>query len=145
MTERRDCAVGERDNGLGGAEQLKKEEKVNKREVGGFYEEAAALFLSKKGVRILERNYRCRQGEIDLIGLDGEYLVFFEIKYRKDEAAGLPEEAVNSAKRRRICGAAKYFLYLNGYGESIPIRFDVIAICQSRVRWYQNAFDYIGK
>ncbi len=98
MTERRDCAVGERDNGLGGAEQLKKEEKVNKREVGGFYEEAAALFLSKKGVRILERNYRCRQGEIDLIGLDGEYLVFFEVKYRKDEEAGLPAEAVNSAQ-----------------------------------------------
>ena len=50
---------------------------MNKREIGAAYEEAAAVFLEKKGVRILERNFRCRQGEIDLIGRDGEYLVFF--------------------------------------------------------------------
>ena len=67
---------------------------MNKREVGAAYEEAAAVFLEKNGVRILERNFRCRQGEIDLIGRDGEYLVFFEVKYRKNADAGLPAEAV---------------------------------------------------
>ncbi len=56
---------------------------MNKREIGAAYEEAAAVFLEKKGVRILERNFRCRQGEIDLIGRDGEYLVFFEVKSGK--------------------------------------------------------------
>ena len=66
---------------------------MNKREVGAAYEEAAAVFLEKNGVRILERNFRCRQGEIDLIGRDGEYLVFFEVKYRKNADAGFPAEA----------------------------------------------------
>ena len=116
---------------------------MNKREIGAAYEEAAAVFLEKNGVRILERNFRCRQGEIDLIGRDGEYLVFFEVKYRKNADAGLPAEAVGTPKQRRICRTAKYYLYRKHYGESVPVRFDVIAVCAERVNWYQNAFDYM--
>lgn len=55
-------------------------ENRNKRKIGSEQETAARIFLEGRGVHILEKNYRCRQGEIDLIGLDGEYLVFFEIK-----------------------------------------------------------------
>lgn len=116
---------------------------MNKREVGAAYEEAAAVFLEKNGVRILERNFRCRQGEIDLIGREGEYLVFFEVKYRKNADAGFPAEAVGTVKQRKICRAAKYYLYRKHYGESVPVRFDVIAVCAERVNWYQNAFDYM--
>lgn len=50
---------------------------------GAYYEEIAAEFLKKKGLRIMERNFRCRNGEIDLIARDGRYLVFIEVKYRK--------------------------------------------------------------
>ncbi|HJA94428.1 MAG TPA: YraN family protein [Candidatus Eisenbergiella merdipullorum] len=116
---------------------------MNKREIGEAYEAAAALFLEKKGVHILERNFRCRQGEIDLIGREGEYLVFFEVKYRKDGFSGLPEEAVGYAKQKRICRAAKYYLYRKHLGESVPVRFDVVAVCAERINWYQNAFDYV--
>ena len=56
--------------------------------------------------------------------------------------AGFPAEAVGAAKQRRICRAAGYYLYRNHRGKSIPVRFDVIAICADRVNWYQNAFDY---
>lgn len=118
---------------------------MNKRQIGAFYEEAAARFLEEKGVRIVEHNYRCRQGEIDLVGLDGDYLVFFEVKYRRNADVGLPAQAVDNRKQRRICRAAKYFLYEKKYGESIPIRFDVIAICAEQMDWYQNAFDYTGR
>lgn len=59
------------------------EYKENKRETGTRKEEAGGDFLTRRGVKILERNFRCRQGEIDLIGMDGQYLVFVEVKYRK--------------------------------------------------------------
>ncbi len=54
----------------------------NKRQTGAAYEEQAARFLLEQGYQILERNYRCRQGEIDVIARDGSYLVFVEVKYR---------------------------------------------------------------
>ena len=74
---------------------------------------------------------------------DGEYLVFFEVKYRKNADAGFPAEAVGTVKQRKICRTAKYYLYRKHYGESVPVRFDVIAVCAERVNWYQNAFDYM--
>lgn len=74
---------------------------MNKRKLGESYEEAASLYLQKKGVRIAERNFRCRQGEVDLIGWDGEYLVFFEVKYRKNKNAGYPEESVGTGKQKK--------------------------------------------
>lgn len=118
---------------------------MNKRELGESYEGAAGLYLQKKGVRIAERNFRCRQGEVDLIGWDGEYLVFFEVKYRKNKKTGYPEESVGTAKQKKICGVADYYLYQKRLGESIPVRFDVVAICGECVNWYQNAFDYIRR
>ena len=116
---------------------------MNRREIGTAYEEAAAVFLEGKGVRILEKNFRCREGEIDLIGRDGEYLVFFEVKYRKNADAGFPAEAVGIAKQKKICRAAKYYLYRKHWGESVPVRFDVIALCAERVNWNQKAVDYM--
>ena len=61
---------------------------MNKRKTGTEYEELAARWLIEKGYEILEKNYRCRIGEIDLIARDGRYLVFVEVKYRSDEKAG---------------------------------------------------------
>lgn len=91
---------------------------MNKRELGESYEEAASLYLQKKGVRIAERNFRCRQGEVDLIGWDGEYLVFFEVKYRKNKNAGYPEESVGTGKQKKICGVADYYLYQRRLGKA---------------------------
>ena len=62
---------------------------MNKRKTGTEYEELAARWLTGKGFEILEKKYRCRIGEIDLIARDGRYLVFVEVKYRSDEKAGL--------------------------------------------------------
>ena len=117
---------------------------LNKRELGESYEQIAALYLERNGVRIVKKNFRCRQGEVDLIGWHGDYLVFFEVKYRKNTDAGAPAEAVDFRKQRKICRTAAFFLYQKRIGESIPVRFDVVAICGERVNWYQNAFDYIS-
>ena len=62
---------------------------MNKRQVGNYGEERAVWFLTRKGYQILGRNYRCRQGEVDIIAKDGPYLVFIEVKYRKAEGAAI--------------------------------------------------------
>ena len=79
-------------------------------EIGKKYEAQAAEFLEKQGYLILERNFQCRQGEIDLIGKEGEYLCFIEVKYRKSANYGTPLEAVTKAKQRKISKTALYCL-----------------------------------
>ena len=70
---------------------------MNKRQVGAFWEEAVTAYLMRSGVNILERNYRCSRGEIDIIGFHRGCLVFFEVKYRNDDRFGTALEAVGSA------------------------------------------------
>ena len=74
---------------------------MNKREIGSRYEEAAAAFLQKQGFRILEKNFRCRQGEIDLVCREGKELVFTEVKYRSDVSCGSPLRQWIFASRRK--------------------------------------------
>lgn len=116
---------------------------MNTREKGTRFEEKAAEYLRSQGVHILECNYRSRRGEIDLIGKDGEYLVFFEVKYRKDALKGEPSEAVNYRKQKNICRVADYYRMIHGIGEFEAIRYDVVAICGDKLAWYQNAFEHI--
>ena len=73
----------------------------------------AAAYLKKKGYRILEANFRCRFGEIDLIARDGAYLVFIEVKYRSSLKDGDSLEAVNRRKQRKIIRVAEYYLCMH--------------------------------
>ena len=113
---------------------------MNKREVGGRQEEAAAAYLANLGYRLVERNYRCARGEIDLICRHGRYLVFVEVKYRADEGKGSPFEAVDSRKQGRIRPTAEYYLYSHGLPEDTPCRFDVVGILGENVEVMENAF-----
>lgn len=115
---------------------------MNKRKVGNQKEELAAAYLSKQGFRVIEKNFRVRQGEIDIIGYDQEVLVFVEVKYRSLKQAGLPEEAVNPAKQRQICKTALFYLQKNRLGTELPCRYDVVAIEGEDIRWYKNAFEH---
>lgn len=117
---------------------------MNKREVGSAYERKAGLFLERQGLKILCYNFRSRCGEIDIVAGDGDTVVFVEVKYRRNEERGLPQEAVGYQKRRRICRVADYYRMLHGMGDFSPVRFDVVAICGGRITWFQNAFDYIS-
>ncbi len=112
----------------------------NNRQLGTRYEQVAAQYVQRQGAVVLERNYRCRMGEIDLILRDGRYLVFAEVKYRKDLSKGDPGEAVHIYKQKRIRNGARYYLYSHRYGESLPCRFDVISILGDEIRWLKNAF-----
>lgn len=114
---------------------------MNKRQTGAAYEEQAAKWLEARGYRILKRNYRCRQGEIDLIAEDGPYLVFIEVKYRKDGRTGHPAESVDVRKQRRITRTAMYYCYEHGVPETRACRFDVVSILQDKIEHMINAFE----
>lgn len=116
---------------------------MNKRKVGEIYERKAGLFLEEQGLQILERNFRNRYGEIDLVARDKGTTVFVEVKYRRNKEKGLPQEAVDYRKQWRICRVADYYRMLHGMGDHVPVRFDVVAICGEEICWFRNAFDYM--
>ena len=89
-------------------------------------EELAVKYLRKKGYKIIKQNYKTKIGEIDIIANDGGTLVFVEVKTRESIAYGMPFEAVNSYKRRKIANVA--LLYLKKIKEVPPCRFDVVSL-----------------
>ncbi len=114
---------------------------LNKRNIGSRYEQKAAQYLEEQGYRILERNYRCKLGEIDLIARDGAYLAFVEVKYRLDARAGYGLEAVDVRKQRRIIRAASWYLYEKHIRENQPCRFDVVSFLGEEITLVRDAFE----
>ena len=112
---------------------------MNKRKIGSIGEDMAVEFLKSRGVKILERNYQNRFGEIDIIGRKDNTLLFIEVKYRKNESFGYPLEAVGFAKREKIRKMARFFLNENHYYH-YNIRFDCIGIIGSQIEWIKGAF-----
>jgi putative endonuclease len=114
-----------------------------KKMLGKEGEDRAAKFLAKQGYRILERNYRTRNGEIDLIALHMGEVVFVEVKTRTGNAFGAPELAVNPRKQGRMIKAALGYIKYKKLHQ-MPCRFDVVAITTAagyEVELIQNAFE----
>lgn len=112
---------------------------------GRLAEDAAALLLTHHSARIVEKNYRARGGEIDLIALDGETLCFIEVRYRRSAAYGGAIASISLQKRRRIAQTALAYLAQTAQLSDRPCRFDV-AILQGdlaaqRITWLKNAFE----
>lgn len=98
----------------------------DKKLLGAFGEDAACAYLRRRGYRILGRNYACRFGEIDIIARDRRYVVFAEVKLRKDGSHGAAAEFVTPAKQRRVIIAAERWLQQNPM--QLQPRFDVIEV-----------------
>lgn len=114
--------------------------KSNKRQIGKQQEERAALFLIERGYEVLERNFWCRFGEIDIIAKQGEYLVFCEVKFRGQEAYGDGICSIDRRKRNHLWKAANHYLQQNHLWD-IPCRFDVISMTKEALVLYENAFE----
>ncbi|MDO4488766.1 MAG: YraN family protein [Eubacteriales bacterium] len=112
---------------------------LNKRKIGSDYEERACEFLKKLGFMILERNFRNRTGEIDIIARDGRFISFIEVKYRSSLNTGFPSEAVNLRKQQKIINTSRYYLYTHHLSEAY-VRYDVVEICGNETRIIKNAF-----
>ena len=113
------------------------------RTVGMDYEKQAAQLLKSHGYRILETNFQCKTGEIDLIAIEDGYLVFVEVKYRAGAQMGEPQEAVDTKKQQKISRTAAYYCMRHGISSEQPCRFDVAAFTEGKWMVIQNAFDYI--
>ncbi|MBI5631209.1 MAG: YraN family protein [Elusimicrobia bacterium] len=114
------------------------------RSAGAEAEAAAARYLTGLGYEILDRNFRGRFGEIDIIAQDGEAIVFVEVRARSDCRFGAPEETVGPAKRRKIIKTALLYLQSRGIADDTLARFDVIAIESGRINHIPGAFEVEG-
>ena len=100
---------------------------AHKKRTGDRGEDLAARYLEGKGYEILDRNFKTREGEIDIIARDGDTLVFVEVKTGAGPAFGDPGEWVDDTKQRRICATSEDYLYRHEI-EDMNCRYDVIAV-----------------
>jgi len=112
-----------------------------RRATGDRFEAAARRFLEARGLRVVQANFNCRHGEIDLVMRDGDTVVFVEVRYRRGQAFGGAAASVTAAKRRRVISAAHVWMAGRPYDARRPCRFDVLAFEGDRVEWIPNAFE----
>lgn len=107
---------------------------------GDDAENLAAAFLERRGLTILERNYQCRLGEIDIVARSGALLVFVEVRARRSEAFGGAAGSITAAKRRRVVAAARHYLATRRVDRAC--RFDVVLVrgAEQQVEWLTDAF-----
>ncbi len=115
--------------------------KTDKRKLGDLGEQIAVQYLREKGYSILERNYSSKLGEIDIIAAINKDIYFIEVKTRTRNDYGLPQEAVNQAKQRKIIKTAVAYLKSKGYSDH-NCRFDIISILMDKDNNFQT-IDYL--
>jgi putative endonuclease len=125
--------------------------KDHRQAVGRRGEAAARGFLERRGIRILAENFACAAGEIDLVGREGNTLLFIEVKTRTSDAYGPPHLAVHRQKQRQIVRAAQWYLAERRMPD-VGCRFDVLAVTFAkdggvtpRIEWVQDAFSAEGE
>lgn len=121
---------------------------INTRLTGQFVEQQTALFLSEQQLKLVQKNFHSKRGEIDLIMLDDDCLVFVEVRYRHSATHGSAAETVNRQKQRKLLMTAEFFLQKHVSYQHLSCRFDVVAAQPSKdngkleFHWIKNAFSY---
>jgi putative endonuclease len=111
---------------------------------GREWEAKVKIFLEQQGLKIVGKNFYTRQGEVDLIAVKGDTLIFIEVKYRNTDLYGYAEEAVNAQKIKKMYKTATKYIEKIKWQENV--RFDVVAITKNNINWIKNSFwgDEIG-
>ena len=117
-----------------------------RQQTGHAWEDVAAQYLERHGLEVLERRYRCRLGELDLVCRDQETLVIVEVRARSGIALTSALESVDNTKQRRIIQATRHLLMRMPRWREQPLRFDVVAVddidtAAPRFSWVKNAFE----
>ncbi len=113
--------------------------KATTKYIGDKAEDKARHYLESAGCLILTSNYRSRAGEIDLVLMDEDTLVFVEVRYRHNTSRGTGAETITASKMRKIIKTAEFFLVKHKQYQHLPCRFDVISIDHS-IDWIKRAF-----
>jgi len=109
----------------------------NKKIKGAYYEDEACVFLKKRGYAIIERNFTCKTGEIDIVAEEGETIVFIEVRYRESADYGGALLSITPSKLKKVKKAADYYLYMKGLSGR-DIRFDALAFEGGTPELYKN-------
>lgn len=117
--------------------QFLRRPRTSRQLIGAAGEDAALEHLRRQGLTLVERNFRCKGGEIDLVMRDGAALVFVEVRRRADDRHGGAAASVTPAKQARLLLAAQ--IYLQRHRTPPPCRFDVVAIDGGRISWLKDA------
>ena len=125
---------------------MRKSRQKMKNSIWGFFrvggindgERLAAKHLKKLGYRIVSQNYKAKMGEIDIIAMDGDILVFAEVKQRASDDFGAPREFVTKEKQRKIKNTAQLYMMKNKYAGNV--RFDVVEVLEKEITHIKNAF-----
>ena len=115
--------------------------RTNNKSKGNQAEDLACEHLIKHKVKILERNFRNRSGEIDIIAMEADTLLFIEVKFRSGQSHGFAVESVTPLKQQKIIRTAEFYLQKNAKLAGNDCRFDVISIDNNKLNWLKNAFD----
>lgn len=111
---------------------------------GARFESVAEAHLREAGLAVLDRNYRCRAGEIDLVMRHGQVIVFVEVRYRRSTEFGTPLETITPRKQQRIVQTARHYLVAHPSLAEMPCRFDAVGISGSpgnfQTNWIRDAF-----
>lgn len=114
-------------------------------EVGRAIEEQVCAYLRGRGLSLITRNYRCRQGELDLIMRDNDTVVFVEVRFRRNRRFGGGAESVDRRKRVRLVAAGQHYLQAHPKEARHPCRFDVVAVTAHNgdfeIDWIRNAIE----
>ena len=114
------------------------------RQVGFNAEDQALAFLLNQQLILLQRNFSCRHGEIDLIMRDRDHIVFIEVRFRKNQSHGDGATSVESRKMAKLVKTATYYLVSNNLYDKIPCRFDVVSMGMMHnkpdINWIKDAF-----
>lgn len=113
---------------------------MNKRIIGGYKEDIATEYLIEHGYKIIDRNFSCKSGEIDIVAKDKEYLCFIEVKYRENNKYGDALEAINYKKQQKLFKCANIYITANKLVENLNYRFDVVAIQGENIELIKDAF-----
>jgi putative endonuclease len=119
---------------------IKREGFLKPSEIGKKIEDRAVIYLQNIGMEVIDRNFQTKEGEIDVIALDGKTLVFVEVRFRKKNDYGDPAETIDYKKIKRIIKAANRYLSMKNISYS-DIRFDVISVSLDSFEHIKNAFD----
>ncbi len=115
-----------------------------KQNIGQREENTALNYLTKKGMKLIKKNFTCKMGEIDLIMQDHDQIVFVEVRYRQRSLHGDAAESITPLKIQKIIRAATLYLQKLNKLNKVSGRFDVVAIdaagTQKQITWYKNAF-----
>ncbi len=110
------------------------------RRLGAKGERAVARFLKKSGYEILERNFKCKLGEVDIIAQKGDVIAFVEVKTRTGDYFGEPNEAVDGLRKERYKNTAKFYFYSKQKPMDVTVRFDIVEVTPQGINHIENAF-----